>query len=725
MLFYYHIKNVCRLVLVASFILSCAYFNTFYNAQDAFKKAKIIIDNKKYSETDIPIEAKKFLDEAIINSKVVLQNYPGSRWVEEAYYILAVSSLLKEDYKGSKEYFSILMETFPSSNYFTESILWLSFCEYRLGDIDSYNNYISRFLDNKKRLSKYQNYIYNQILAKVSIDKNKTEDVYKYLDLCLKYSSSVSEKINIYNQLINYSQNINDYYSLVENLEKLYDVLEDDREKKNVKLTALEYHKINKNYSYLITEIERLLTLSSFNDKRLFLNLELGKTYYQMNDYSSAKQIFYNITSDNSKKKETAEAFYLLAKINIEESFDFSGAKELLEKSKNEKSSSKAGKLAKKTITKIEDLEDLIYEYNLSTNVDSSSSNEVLRADSILFYIAESFYFDFNKIDSSIYRYKELIKKYPNSNPYAAMSLYALNGIDPNNNYIDPSETSWLDIAKEKFPDYSIENITSQEYIDKLLPILDLVNNNNLLDAYDILDEILYNDIELSFYKGLFNEIYFYDTDEMLINYINYANSDSDKKNIDAVREKLSSYYYIINEDIKSLKSEAKLSDCCDKIMNNYDLDSIYFCFEEINNINDYYSYDSVKVRIDEIIPGSPSSFKRNMSHFDVLYNSFQSKFSYIKDNIVVDSIYSINSFSDTLKTMIQNSIISYEGNNNANSKSKMIELDRYLNRYEKLDFISLPDKDLRKSKEKDIMKFDDLNFENLELEKLKLNLTK
>ena len=162
------------------------------------------------------------------------------------------------------------METFPKSNYFTESILWLSFCEYRLGDIDSYNNYISRFLDNKKRLSKYQNYIYNQILAKVSIDKNKTEDVYKYLDLCLKYSSSVSEKINIYNQLINYSQNINDYYSLVENLEKLYDVLEDDREKKNVKLTALEYHKINKNYSYLITEIERLLTLSSFNDKRLF-----------------------------------------------------------------------------------------------------------------------------------------------------------------------------------------------------------------------------------------------------------------------------------------------------------------------------------------------------------------------------------------------------------------------------------------------------------------------
>ena len=74
---------------------------------------------------------------------------------------------------------------------------------------------------------------------------------------------------------------------------------------------------------------------------------------------------------------------------------------------------------------------------------------------------------------------------------------------------------------------------------------------------------------------------------------------------------------------------------------------------------------------------------------------------------------------------MIENSIITYEGNNTTNFKSKIIELDRYLNRYEELDFISLPDKDFKKSKEKDFMKFDDLNFENLELEKLKLNLTK
>ena len=68
--------------------------------------------------------------------------------------------------------------------------------------------------------------------------------------------------------------------------------------------------------------------------------------------------------------------------------------------------------------------------------------------------------------------------------------------------------------------------------------------------------------------------------------------------------------------------------------------------------------YDSVKVRIDEIIPGSPSSLKE-ICHILMFLIIVSNRFSYIKDNIVVDSIYSINSFSDTLKTMIQNSIIS------------------------------------------------------------------
>ena len=87
MLSFYHISNSRQVVafLLVFIFTSCVYFNTFYNAEESFKKAKQIINLRKYTETDLSIEAKKFLDEAILNSKIVLEKYPNSKYVEDAY----------------------------------------------------------------------------------------------------------------------------------------------------------------------------------------------------------------------------------------------------------------------------------------------------------------------------------------------------------------------------------------------------------------------------------------------------------------------------------------------------------------------------------------------------------------------------------------------------------------------------------------------------------------
>jgi len=725
MLYYYHIKNLIRIILplFIFFFISCAYFNTFYNAQESFKNAKKIINNKKYTETDLPVVAKNFLDEAIINSKVVLEKHPDSRWVEDAYYITAASLLFKEDFEGSRDYFTTLIEKFPKSKYTKESMLWLSLCEFMVGNVTAYTDLIVMFTEQKVKLNRSEKFILQQILAEVNMKLNENELVYMHLNESLNFASSDSQKIKIYNKLINFTNFIQDYENLVIYLDKLYSLLEDDREKKEIKLLAIDYHKKIHNYEYLISEIENLLSLSTFNDKRLFLTLELGKIYFQLKDYSTAKEILYDIITDNSKKKETAEAYYLLARINMDELFDFTSIKELLEKSKEEKSSSKPGKLAKKTISKLEDLEALIYEYELSTNKDSIDATTTLREDSLLFYIAESFYFDFNNSDSSIYRYKELVAKYPDSNPYAPMALYALD-------WIDSTNVRWFDIAKSNFPQYSIENIPSDEYIGRLFPVISLLNNEKYFEAFNLLNEILLDDNELDFYLGLVSELYSFDTYKMLNHYIDYANQGLDRKNLDSVKDKLSSYYYIINEDVKRLKVKYKISNCSNYIVNNAVLDSVYNCFEEINDIDDYYSFDSVKVRIKDIIPGSPSSFKRNMSHFDVRYNQFQISFRYIKENIVQDSIYSVDNFDDSLRVIIDNTIISLDSEESSIDNKKINELESYLAMYDKLNLVISEEQgeDNRKNdklKDKRQEPFRDLNLENLEIEKLKLNLTK
>ena len=100
--------NKIVLTLFLSIFSSCIYFNTFYNAKESFKQAQHIIDIKDYREIELPAQAKTLLDESIINSRVILEKYPDSKYVEEAYYIIAVSMFLKEDYIGSKENLKIL-----------------------------------------------------------------------------------------------------------------------------------------------------------------------------------------------------------------------------------------------------------------------------------------------------------------------------------------------------------------------------------------------------------------------------------------------------------------------------------------------------------------------------------------------------------------------------------------------------------------------------------------
>jgi len=728
MLSNYHITSLRKIVIFLFFFIisSCVYFNTFYNAEESFKKAKQIINLQDYRETGLPIEAKNLLDEAIINSKIVLQEYPNSKYVEDAYYIISVSMLFKDDFEGSKEYFLTLLEKYPNSKYYIESKLWISLCELKLGHIEEARILLPNIIKENFNPSKYEKFIYYQILSEFSIVQQEIESVYQHLNSSLKYSSSDKQRINIYNKLIRVSEEFEDYNNLVLYLDELYDILEDEKERKNIKLVSIDYNKKLKNYSYLISEIESLLDLSSFNDKRLFLTLELGKIYYEMQDHSTAKEIFYNIVSENNKKKETSEAYYFLAKINMDEEFNFDVMKELLEKSKSEKSSSKYGKLSKKMISKIEDLEDTIYEYELSMDTDTTDIISTLRSDSLLFHISESFYFDFNNTDSSFSRYQELIKKFPDSEIYTPKALYALSWIDPSNIYIgDYLEGTWMTIVSSIYPNYSTSNLTEEDFNSRLNPALDLFDKGKYESAYLLMQDILSSDSELKFYNGLINEMFFFNTLEMLENYIEYANQETERINLQATKEKLSSFYYIMNQDIKYLKSKRKLSECSNKIIINSQLDSIYSCFEKINDLRNYYSYDSLKVKINDIIPGSPSSFKRKMKHFDADYNAFNSTFSYIRDNISIDSTYSIDNINDSLLTIINNLIFNLGSIEATTIDEKIDKLDEYLSIY---DNLNLPDTMESKRDTIDIRgqrPFKELDLENLDIDKLKLNLTK
>ncbi len=99
------IKSLCLLLLVQG----CAYFNTFYNAQEHYKDAeKIRIEN---FGNQLPSRAIQEYEKAIEKSQKVLTDYSDSKYVNDALLLKGKSHFFKREYDSAKEAFDKLKES--------------------------------------------------------------------------------------------------------------------------------------------------------------------------------------------------------------------------------------------------------------------------------------------------------------------------------------------------------------------------------------------------------------------------------------------------------------------------------------------------------------------------------------------------------------------------------------------------------------------------------------
>ena len=79
-----NIKNFITLISINCIFLSCVYFNTFYNSESSFEEAlKIIEESSITVDNRLPSQARKLLGESIENSKLVIKDYPDSKYIDD------------------------------------------------------------------------------------------------------------------------------------------------------------------------------------------------------------------------------------------------------------------------------------------------------------------------------------------------------------------------------------------------------------------------------------------------------------------------------------------------------------------------------------------------------------------------------------------------------------------------------------------------------------------
>ena len=379
------------LILICCYLFSCAYFNTFYNAEISYEKALSIIEESPIlDEVEVPEQAKKLLAEAIENSKDILNKYPDSKYVDDAIYIIAKSSFLRDEVAVAESYFNQLLRNYPESTFHSLSEIWLAYTHLRMGmidtariEIDSIQAHISKGGENY--------YLMYNILAEISIFDGDIDNTYLHYEKAAEFAPSRSKKISTYGKLVYFAETNQDKFKASEYLVDLGDValvaLGDialEKIRIDARMKWITYQRELGNFDGVISEIERLLGLTEFIPEYMQLELELGKVYKAREDIELAKEIFSMIVEKYSRKDETAEAYYQLGFMAIREDFNLDLAREYLESSKSEKPSSFYGRESIELLNKITRYENLLDFYKEAVknndeniNIQEDNSNYV------------------------------------------------------------------------------------------------------------------------------------------------------------------------------------------------------------------------------------------------------------------------------------------------------------------------------------------------------------
>jgi len=475
------ILNYKIILLITIFSFGCVYFNTFYNAEQSFDKAVRLIDEAP-DEDELPSQAKNLLREAITNSEIVIQKYPESKYVDDAFFIMGKSSFFLGDISAADKYLNRLIYEFPNSPFKEECEIWLTYAQYKKGYADSSLININHLLHNPPK-SKNLKYLLYNIVGDVELSRDSILTAFTHYETAARLADNNSKRMNLYNKMIAISEQQKDYQTAVNLLEQLELYATTSQMKQGAILKWIEYNRNLGNYDIVITKIDELLLDPEYSIHHLSLQVEKAKIYQAQKDYSRATDLFKEILEDpkNARKDPTSEAAYHLGNLALVDGFDpqisIMYMDSVTQIFRNSTYRNKAAKLKAKAIQyqtleadlrsatnsksegimiepenlyPIDSLAVVIPDSNKLLSMDPGISGlpmtSVFLPDSLLFTMAEMLLFEFNRTEMSIEKYSELISDFPDSK-YVPQSMYVLA------RFLPEERVKWEAELLEKFPD--------------------------------------------------------------------------------------------------------------------------------------------------------------------------------------------------------------------------------------------------------------------------------
>ncbi len=482
-----YIFTICGLLWIAT-MNSCAYYNTFYNAQQYFEEA--VKEHKKAKDDKMPVALRRKFDSAIEKANKVIIEYPDSKWTDDALYIIALSYYYKGDYLGAKKKFEEFIIQYPGSKLFPEMEIWYGRNLWKMGEKDLALHQLRKTatsIDNPLLISEVYYAIAELFQEQNDLDSSlfyfaeitnlgKGEDIYS--EAQFKVAEIYLEK--------------NQIPEAIENLKRVSRYSPSPELRDQMQVLLAKIYRESGRY-----DKARVMIMSKLNNPKNeniwpALELELALIYLAEEDYESAKSRFSHISETYKRTPESAEAYQYRATLNMTYFHDYEKAQKQFDMVGKEDSKSKFALEAKQKSLEIKrffkvkkELDALVNQIseinNTTTESEDETSDEIdedIRPEALkkaiekqemekrkqidtiavfadyyekIYEMAELYYFNFQQIDSAVVNF-EKISHSELYNPYIDKAFYALYYIYDNE---EDSVTAYFykDALKEQYPD--------------------------------------------------------------------------------------------------------------------------------------------------------------------------------------------------------------------------------------------------------------------------------
>ena len=489
------IKYLCLLL----FLKGCAYFNTFYNAEEHFETAeRIRIENLG---SNIPSRAIQEYGKAIEKSEKVLREYSDSRYVKNARLLKGKSHYFRREYDSAVSIFSQLIQ---EKDFNLEAKYWLALCKWKdlkpQPAINDLKNLISGVESDE-----FKSRIFLSI-GEIYLSINDSENAYQNLNKGANLSKNRLLREEVYFQIAEISFENNDFDKALDSYQKVLSNTISITRIQESNLKIVQIYRLRGELEKSANIIQDLLVDEDFNSIKADLDLELIKIEFERGKIDFAIQNYDRIGKDYPNTKTAIEAYFLLSEIYLSSSYlDFEKVQFFMNESMRQNTNSSFKQIINKRRNDIDKLIQLDIELKQLKNSERVEN---------LFLTGQILAFNLAKYDESKTYFEEIIFKNQSSDYYlqSLFALYTLNLKINNDEYLNYRDKIITDYPNSDFAKYIInfENIEIVHLPSKTLneaeqlKIIDINQSINLYKKVMSIDKSSNSSKIASYFLGVY-----------------------------------------------------------------------------------------------------------------------------------------------------------------------------------------------------------------------------